>query len=110
MTRATTRMYARTSHLASTRARGNVARLLSRAATLLTLGALASAPTVGGAQSSTVLSLGDAARLAARQNGAVEIAAARVGQATARAQQRRGALFPEDTDADPWQFANFRVM
>lgn len=41
------------------------------------------------------LSLGDAARLAARQNGAVEIAQARVGQAEARATQRRGALFPE---------------
>jgi outer membrane protein TolC len=41
------------------------------------------------------LSLGDAARLAAKQNGAVEMAQARVEQAEARARQRRSALFPD---------------
>lgn len=52
-------------------------------------------PMVAGAQAGAVLSLGDAARLAARQNGAVDIAEARVGQAEARVTQRRGALFPD---------------
>lgn len=46
-----------------------------------------------GAQSR--LSMGDAARLAARNNGVVEIARARVAQAEARATQRRGALMPD---------------
>ncbi len=53
--------------------------------------ATAHAQTTAGAS----LSLGDAARMAARQNGAIEVAQARVGQAEARATQRRGALFPE---------------
>jgi outer membrane protein TolC len=43
----------------------------------------------------TRLSLGDAARLAARQNGAVDVARAKVAQADARVTQRRGALFPD---------------
>lgn len=43
----------------------------------------------------TRITLGDAARLAARQNGAIEISRARVEQAEARATQRRGALFPD---------------
>jgi outer membrane protein TolC len=43
----------------------------------------------------TRLSMGEAARLAAKQNGAVDVARARVSQAEARALQRRGALFPD---------------
>lgn len=41
------------------------------------------------------LTLGDAARLAARQNGAVDVARARVAQAEARVTQRRSALLPD---------------
>ncbi|MBU6365959.1 MAG: TolC family protein [Gemmatimonadetes bacterium] len=41
------------------------------------------------------VSLGDAARLAARQGTALEAAAARVEAASARARQRRGALYPD---------------
>ncbi len=41
------------------------------------------------------VSLGDAARLAARQNGAVDVARARESQAAARVTQRRGALLPD---------------
>jgi outer membrane protein len=41
------------------------------------------------------LSLGDAARLAARQNGAVDVARTHVAAAEARVLQRRGALFPD---------------
>lgn len=41
------------------------------------------------------LTLGDAARLAARQNGAVDIARARVDESDARVSQARAALFPE---------------
>ena len=41
------------------------------------------------------LSLGDAARLAARQSGAVEIARTRIDAAEARTRQRRGAMLPE---------------
>ncbi len=41
------------------------------------------------------LTLGDAGRLAARQNGNVDIARERVAQANARVLQRRGALFPD---------------
>lgn len=47
------------------------------------------------AAAQTRLSLGDAARLAAKQNGAVDVARARVAQADARVMQRRGALFPD---------------
>lgn len=43
----------------------------------------------------TRITLGDAARLAAKQNGAIEISKARVEQAAARATQRRGALLPD---------------
>ena len=42
-----------------------------------------------------VLSLGDAARLAAKQSGGVDVARQRVAQAEARVTQRRGALFPD---------------
>ena len=41
------------------------------------------------------LSLGDAARLAARQFGAVDVARARAAQAEARVTQRRSALLPD---------------
>lgn len=41
------------------------------------------------------LSLGEAARMAAKQNGAIDIARTRVTQAEARANQRRSALFPD---------------
>ena len=41
------------------------------------------------------LSLGDAARLAAKQSGGVDVARQRVAQAEARVTQRRGALFPD---------------
>lgn len=44
---------------------------------------------------STVLSLGDAARLAAKQNGAVDVARTRIAGAEARVQQKRGALMPD---------------
>lgn len=43
----------------------------------------------------TRVSLGEAARLAAKQNGVVDVARARVSQAEARATQRRGALLPD---------------
>lgn len=43
----------------------------------------------------TSVSLGDAARLAARQNGAVEVARTRIAAADARVLQRRGALMPD---------------
>lgn len=43
----------------------------------------------------TTLSLGDAARLAAKQSGGVDVARQRVAQAEARVTQRRGALFPD---------------
>ena len=46
-------------------------------------------------QAQTALSLGDAARLAARQNGGVDVARARVAQADARVAQRRSALLPD---------------
>ncbi len=69
-----------------------------RGAILLTLvsGAFVAAPIAAApllAQSA--LSLGDAARLAAKQNGGVDIARARVAQADARVVQRRGALYPD---------------
>jgi outer membrane protein TolC len=54
---------------------------------------LALSGAMAGAQ--TRLSLGDAARLAARQNGVVDVARTRVAQAEARARQRRGALIPD---------------
>jgi len=43
----------------------------------------------------SALSLGDAARLAAKQSGGVDVARQRVSQAEARVTQRRGALFPD---------------
>jgi outer membrane protein TolC len=50
-------------------------------------------PRLGVAQ--TRISLADAAQMAARQNGAVDIARTRVEQYEARALQRRGQLFPD---------------
>ena len=55
---------------------------------------LASAATAAAAQGTT-FSLGDAARLAAKQSGGVDAARARVEAAQARATQRRGALLPD---------------
>lgn len=49
---------------------------------------------VAAAQSPS-LSLGDAARLAAKQNGSVDIARTRIGAADARVLQKRGALLPD---------------
>ena len=43
----------------------------------------------------TALSLGDAARLAAKQNGGVDVVRSRVDAANARVMQRRGALMPD---------------
>jgi outer membrane protein TolC len=67
----------------------NGARFLSAGALLLLT---ASAPAMA---QGTALSLGDAARLAARQNGAVEVARTRIAAADARVLQRRGALLPD---------------
>ena len=47
------------------------------------------------AHAQTRLTMGDAARLAAKQNGAVDVARTRVDQASARALQKRGQLFPD---------------
>jgi outer membrane protein TolC len=69
--------------------------LLAAAAALV-----AAAPHAGSAQQpaaaalDTVLTLGGAARLAARQSAPAEVARARVAQAGARVQQRRDALLP----------------
>lgn len=52
-------------------------------------------PCAGAQPAPMRLSLGDAARLAAKQHGAVEMAQARVAQADARAKQRRSTLFPD---------------
>ena len=54
----------------------------------------ASAATDAAAQNTTY-SLGDAARLAAKQSGGVDVARARVEAAQARVTQRRGALLPD---------------
>ena len=56
--------------------------------------AFASMSTSTAAQT-TALSLGDAARLAAKQSGGVEVARARLSAAEARVIQRRGALLPD---------------
>ena len=56
--------------------------------------ALAMVASTAAAQS-TALSLGDAARLAAKQNGGVDIVRSRVDAANARVMQRRGALMPD---------------
>jgi outer membrane protein len=56
--------------------------------TALVIGAAAPLP-------AQTLTMGDAARLAARQHGTVDMARARVSQAQARATQRRGALLPD---------------
>lgn len=64
--------------------------LLARAVALASVLAVAR-----GAGAQTRLSMGDAARLAAKQNGVVDVARARVAQAEARAMQRRGALMPD---------------
>jgi outer membrane protein TolC len=47
------------------------------------------------AQAPAQVSLGDAARMASRQFGAVDVARARVSQAEARVTQRRSALLPD---------------
>ncbi|WP_396221623.1 TolC family protein [Gemmatimonas sp.] len=60
---------------------------------LFLVAALSTAGTAVRAQSA--LSLGDAARLAAKQSGGVDVARQRVAQAEARVTQRRGALFPD---------------
>ncbi|MEQ1690878.1 MAG: TolC family protein, partial [Gemmatimonas sp.] len=61
---------------------------------LVVLLALASLGTAAAAQSTT-LSLGDAARMAAKQTGSVDVARARMAAAEARETQRRGALLPD---------------
>ena len=71
--------------------RRSVATALVTAVVSIVLSAAVSAPVAA----QTALSLGDAARLAARQNGAVDVARTRVSQAEARVVQRRGALFPD---------------
>lgn len=73
----------------------HVARPLARATSLVGgLIPLTFCAAVAGAQPVT-LTLGDAARLAARQSGAVDVARTRVEAADARVIQRRGALFPD---------------
>ncbi len=67
---------------------------LARMAATCTLVLNALRPGVAHAQTTT-LSLGDAARLAAKQNGQVDVVRTRVDAAEARVQQRRGALFPD---------------
>jgi len=71
-------------------------RSSSQLATILVFGfaALTVCSTDVAAQPVT-LTLGDAARLAARQSGAVDVARTRVEAADARVIQRRGALFPD---------------
>ncbi len=66
--------------------RGSLLALMLTVATL--------AP-VARASAQSVLSLGDAARLAAKQNGAVDVARTRVAQADARVAQKRSALMPD---------------
>jgi outer membrane protein TolC len=71
-----------------------LSRLVRHTAVGLFVLAIAAPARVASAQS-TSLSLGDAARLAARQNGAVDIARTHIAAAEARVTQRRGALFPD---------------
>src|SRR5262245_29506535 len=52
-------------------------------------------PTLHANAQGVAISLGDAARMAAKQGGNVDIARARVSAADARAMQRRGALLPD---------------
>ena len=67
-----------------------------RGAVATTLVALALSATFSASLAAqTSLSLGDAARLAAKQNGSVDVARTRVSQAEARVVQKRGALFPD---------------
>ena len=47
------------------------------------------------AQSGRSITMGDAARQAARANGAVDIARTRIAAAEGRETQRRGAMYPE---------------
>ncbi len=65
---------------------------LSLAALLL---AAPGAPLAAQERQPTVLTLGQAARLAAEQSGGVAVARTRVAQSEARALQRRGALIPD---------------
>jgi outer membrane protein TolC len=64
------------------------------ALTVILLGVTFAAAARADAQGVT-LSLGDAARLAAKQSGAVEVSRTRVAAADARVVQRRGALMPD---------------
>ncbi len=73
--------------------RSSIATVARRAVALCAL-AIA-LPQHGPVFAQGALSLGDAARLAARQNGGVDIARARVAQAEARVTQRRSAFFPD---------------
>lgn len=65
---------------------------LSLAAVLLTV---AGTPLAAQERQPMVLTLGQAARLAAEQSGGVAVARTRVAQSEARALQRRGALIPD---------------
>ncbi len=65
-----------------------------RAVVVVLLGVTLAATTRAEAQGAA-LSLGDAARLAAKQSGAVEVSRTRVAAAEARVVQRRGALMPD---------------
>lgn len=67
-------------------------RLVTR--TLVVVLAL-TVPTVPVTAQDAALSMGDAARLAAKQGGGVDVARARVSGAEARANQRRSALLPD---------------
>ncbi len=82
----------RARHAAAGRAR--IARLVVVSA-VVSLAVLAVATVAGAQPALTSLSIGDAARLAARQSGAVEVARTRVSAAEARVTQRRGALYPD---------------
>ena len=76
--------------------------IFRRAATVTAVVAVAVAPALGAQQPSSPslgqpvrLSLGDAARLAARQSNGVQAAEQRVAEAVARVRQSRSALLPE---------------
>src|SRR5512138_2206598 len=76
--------------------------IFRRAATMTAAVAVVVAPALGAQQPSSPslgqpvrLSLGDAARLAARQSNGVQTAEQRVAEAVARVRQSRSALLPE---------------
>ena len=72
-----------------------IARLRTAALRSLSVPLVAAIVTTATAQETTALSLGDAARLAARQSVGVDVARSRVAAAEARVNQRRGALLPD---------------